>query len=180
MIFKPQKQPKKAGTVAVILYATAAGLFLISQFLKPPFPYQLMALIIISIALFITSRYILTDYKYVIRDAERASDKVSFTIVKINGSREAIMANFDLISVYAFEKCKKISDFEKKYGKVNKFYGYTSNFSSPDTYMMGIEFNQMKVLFAIEADENFAREIMARTVLNAPITNQNDKNERGN
>ena len=107
----------------------------------------------------------LTDYKYVITDIERPGDEVKFTIVKINGKREAIMANFNLIDAYALEKCKKISHFEKKHGKVDKFYGYTSNLSSPDTYMLAINFNQMKVLFGIELSPDFASEIRSRLVI---------------
>lgn len=180
MIFAPKKQPKKAAVLAVILYVAAAGLYLLGEIFTPRLAYQLSALVIVAIAIFITSRFLLTDYKYVIKDAERATDKISFTIVKINGSREAIMANFDFISIFALEKCKKISQFEKKHGKVNKFYNYCSNFSSPDTHMMGIEFNKMKVLFAIEADEKFVREITCRMTKNAPAIKENDTNEGGN
>ncbi len=164
MLYHPKKQPKKAALISVLLYAGAAVLFIISGFFAPRLAYQLGALVFISIGIFITSRYILTDYKYVIKDIERTGDEVKFSIIKVNGSREAVMANFDLLSAYALEKCKKISQFEKKHGKVNKFYGYTSNFSSPDTYMLAIEFNGLKVLFGIELSKDFAYELKSRLV----------------
>jgi hypothetical protein len=145
----------------------AAMMFLISNFLTPRLAYQLLGAILASVGIFFATRYMLTDYKYVITDIERPGDEVKFTIVKINGKREAIMANFNLIDAYAIEKCKKISQFEKKHGKVNKFYGYTSNFSSPDTYMLAINFNQMKVLFAIELNDSFAAELKNRLTFNS-------------
>lgn len=177
MLYYPKKQPKKATVISLLLYAGAIILFIISGFLAPKLAYQLGALVLVAIAIFFTSRYILTDYKYVIKDAEKATDKIGFTIVKVNGKREAVMANFDLISAYAFEKCKKISAFEKKHGKVNKFYGYTSNLSSPDTYMLGIEFNGLKVLFAIEANEEFAEQIHIRIPTEAQNNVENNSTD---
>ncbi len=167
MIYYPKKQPKRATAISLFLYIGAIALFIISSFFTPTMPYQLIALVLVSIGLFLTSRYILTDYKYIIKDAERSTDKIGFSIVKVNGKREAVMANFDLLDVYAFEKCKKISVFEKKHGKVNKFYGYVSNLSSPDTYMLALKFNGMKIILAIECSEDFAKEIKARIPQNA-------------
>jgi hypothetical protein len=167
MFYIPKKEPKKAALASVILIMLAAMMFLISNFLPPRLIYQLIGAIFASVGIFFATRYMLTDYKYVITDIERPGDEVKFTIVKINGKREAIMANFNLIDAYAIEKCKKISQFEKKHGKVNKFYGYTSNFSSPDTYMLAINFNQMKILFAIELNDSFAAELKNRLTFNS-------------
>ena len=172
MVYYPKKQPKKATVISLFLYVCAIAMFILSSYFTPRMVYQLIGLVLVSIALFITSRYVLTDYKYVIKDAERASDKVAFSIIKVNGKREAIMANFDLLDVFAIEKCKKIAQFEKKHGKVTKFYGYTSNLSSPNTYMMGIEFNKMRVLFAIELNEEFLAEIKSRIPLNGDSENK--------
>lgn len=176
MLYYPKKQPKKAALISVLLYAGAAVLFIISSFFAPKLAYQLGALVFISIGIFFTSRYILTDYKYVIKDIERAGDEVKFSIIKVSGSREAIMANFNLLDAYALEKCKKISQFEKKHGKVNKFYGYTSNFSSPDTYMLAIKFNGLNVLFGIELSEQFADELRARLTTTSDDTSSGKEN----
>lgn len=175
MIYQSKKQPKKAALISVILYALAAVLFILSNFITPTMPYQLIALVLVSIGVFLTSRYILTDYKYVIKDAEYQGDKIKFLIVKINGKRESVMADFELSSAYALEKCKKISEFEKKHGKVNKYYGYTSNILSPDKYMLAIEFNNMKVLFGIEINERFAAELSARIKPDSSDDAQNEK-----
>ncbi len=175
MLHYPKKQPKKAAIISVCLYAGAAVLFTASGFFQPRLAWQLMALVLVSVGIFFTSRYILTDYKYVIKDIERPDGEVKLSIIKINGSREAIMADFKLLDAYAFEKCRSLRDFEKKHGKATKFYGYCSNFSSPDTHMLAINFNNMKVVFAIEANEEFAREIEARLVINKENQNENGK-----
>ncbi len=175
MVYQPKKQPKKAALTSVVLYAISAVLFILGSFLTPSMAYQLAALVFISLGVFLTSRYILTDYKYVILDDDFDGNKTKFSIVKVNGNREAIMATFDFSSVYALEKCKKISEFEKKHGKTNKYYGYTSNFASPDKYMLAIEFNNMKVLFGIEPSEQFAAEISARINPESSESTQNEK-----
>ena len=175
MLYYPKKQPKKAALISVLLYGGAAALFIVSGFLAPRLAYQLIALVLVSIGLFLTSRYILTDYKYVIKDIERTGDEVKLSIIKVNGKREAVMASFKLLDAYALEKCKKISQFEKKHGKVDKFYGYTSNLSSPDTYMLAINFNQMKVLFGIELSPDFASELRSRLVINEDNSKTNGK-----
>ncbi len=172
MLYYPKKQPKKAALISVILYACAAVMFIISGFLTPKLAWQLLGLVFISVGIFFTARYILTDYKYVLKDIDRQGDEVKFTIIKINGKREAIMATFNLLDAYALEKCKKLSAFEKEHGKVNKFYSYCSNMSSPDTHMLAIKFNGLKVVLAVELNEEFANEIKSRMV------NTSDENER--
>lgn len=164
MYYTPKKQPKIAGILSVALYAAAATLYVLSEFFTPRLAYQLAALVLVALGLFFTSRYLLTDYKYVIRDIEQKDSEASFTIVKISGKREAIVANFDIISIYALEKCRKNSEFEEKHGKVTKIYNYTSNFASPDVYKLAINFNDMKVLFSVELCDEFAAEIKARMV----------------
>ena len=176
MYYVPKKQPKIAGIISVVLYGVAAGLYVLSEFITPRLVYQLAALVAVAVGLFFTSRYLLTDYKYVIKDIEQKDSEASFTIVKLSGKREAIIANFDIISIYALEKCRKNSEFEEKHGKVTKIYNYTSNFASPDTYKLAINFNNMKVLFSVELSEEFAAELKARMVQ----TPQNDTENSDN
>jgi len=173
MYYVPKKQPKIAGILSVALYGVAAALYVIGEFFTPRLLYQLFALVFVAVGLFFTSRYILTDYKYVIKDIDAKGEEASFSIVRLSGKREAIVANFDIISVYALEKCRKSSDFEAKHGKVTKIYNYTSNFASPDTYKLAINFNNMKVLFSVELSDEFAAELRARMVQTADNDTEN-------
>ena len=164
MYYMPKKAPKLAGIISACSYGVAAALYLLGEFFKPRLVYQLAALVFVALGLFFTARYILTDYKYVITDIERKGAEATFTIVKVSGKRETVVASFDLLDVYALEKCRKSSDFEKKHGKVDKIYNYTSNFSSPDTYKLAIKFNGTRVLLSVELSDEFAEEIRVRTV----------------
>ena len=66
---------------------------------------------------------------------------------------------------------KNFGLLKKKHGKVDKFYGYCSNFSSPDTHILAINFNNMKIALAIELSSEFAYELGAR------ITRQTDESK---
>ena len=114
MLYYPRKQPKNATLLSVILYMGAAAMFLISELAAPRLLWQLFALILVSVGIFFTARYLLTDYKYVIKDSEQSENQSKFTIIKVNGKREAIMATFNLVDAYSLERCKKLRAFEKK------------------------------------------------------------------
>ena len=162
MYYVPKKAPRNAAVISVSLFGGAAALYLVGEFFSPRLFFQLIALILAAVGIYLTSRYILTDYKYVLKDIDGPYQEISFTIVKVNGKREAIMANFELNDVYALEKCRKTSAFEQKHGKVNKVYNYCSNLLSPDVYKLALKFNGMNVLFSVELSEEFAREISVR------------------
>ena len=163
MIYYPKKNTGPAAAISIAMYCGAALLFLVSELGVPyKMVFQLAALVFLSFGIYFTARYMLTDYKYVIKDIEKPHDKVSFAIVKVNGKRETVTANFYLSSVYAFEKSEGVKKFEKKHGRVDKVYNDRSNFETSQIYAMAIEFNGMKVLFLLELSEEFADEIRAR------------------
>lgn len=163
MIYYPKKNTGPAAAISIAMYCGAALLFLVSELGVPyKMVFQLAALVFLSFGIYFTARYMLTDYKYMIKDIEKPDDKVSFAIVKVNGKRETVTANFYLSSVYAFEKSEGVKKFEKKHGRVDKVYNDRSNFKTSQIYAMAIEFNGMKVLFLLELSEEFADEIRAR------------------
>jgi hypothetical protein len=163
MIYTPRKNPKKAAYVSGTSFALAVALYTVGEFLPSGrMLFQILALLALAFAIMLVSRYLLTDYKYVIRDAERIGQETSFSIIKISGKRETPVANFDFVSVYAFKRCKGAREFEKEHGRVDKVYNYSSNFMSEDACAMAINFNSKKVLLIIEADEIFERDIKAR------------------
>ena len=125
-------------------------------------PMQLTALGLFAFGIMIIARYLLTDYKYVLSDTERADKGPSFTIVKVSGKREIAVATFDVSSVYKTLRCKSTRAFEKEHGRVDKVFNYCTNYRAEDRFAVAIEFNGMKVLIFIEADEIFERELVAR------------------
>ena len=163
MMYIPVKKPKKATYVSAVSLVIAVALYTVGELLPiPKMPFQLAALGLIAFGIFLIARYLLTDYKYVITDSERADKDPSFTIVKISGKRETAVATFDFTSVYKCCRCKKTSEFEKENGRVDKVFNYCTNYRAEDRYAVAIEFNGMKVLIFIEADIIFEREIAGR------------------
>lgn len=164
VIYIPIKKPKKATYVSAVSLVVAITLYTVGELAPvPKMPFQLVALGLIAFGVMLIARYLLTDYKYVITDSDRAGKEPSFSIVKMSGKRETPVATFDFVSVYQCDRCKKTSEFEKKYGKVDKVFNYCTNYRADDRYALAIEFNGMKVLIFIEADVIFERELVVRS-----------------
>lgn len=164
MIYQPKKYPKKVSIICVLLYGLGGTGYFIGEFVASfRMFFQLSAVIAVAFGMMLMARYLLTDHRYVISDIERMGDEVKFTIVKINGKRENVMATFNFDSIYAFEKTS-LKELEGKYGKVNKVYNYCQNFRAKDVYRMAIDFNGMKIVFVIECDDVFARAVECRMI----------------
>ena len=164
MYYIPKKIPKAAGLISVGFYGAAAVFYVLGEFLKPRLAFQLPALVLIALGVFFTSRYILTDYKYVLKDIERKGEEVTLTVVRVNGKRETVVASFDLLDAYAFEKCKTNTEFEQKHGKVDKIYNYVSNLFSEERHMLAFTFNGKKVALTIELCPEFVANVRALLV----------------
>lgn len=162
MIFQPKKDTKIASVTTVLIYAAGGTMYFIGEFVSSfRMFFQFSALALIAFGIYLMSRYLLTDHRYVISDIERRGDEVTFSVVRVTGRRENVMASFDFDDVYAFEQIS-LKEFEKKHGKVNKVFNYCQNFRPESPYRMGINFNGMKIVLVIEADETLAYEIKAR------------------
>lgn len=156
MIYIPKKKPKKAALTTVLTLVSAIILYVLGEIIgKYKMLFGLPALILISVGLMVLSRYLLCDHKYVLSGIESKGTESGFSIIKVAGSREVALAHFDVISIYAIERKMGAKEFEKKHGAVDKIYNYCSNLRPADICSMAIEFNGKKVLFLIEADENF-------------------------
>ena len=169
MIFQPKKDAKKASVTTVLLFAAGGTMYFTGEFVSGfRMFFQFSALALIALGIYLMSRYLLTDHRYVISDIERRGDEVAFSVVRVTGNRENVMASFDFADIYAFEQIG-LKEFETKHGRVNKVYNYCQNFRPEAPYRMGISFNGMKIVLVIEADEALAQEIRARLTENTDV-----------
>lgn len=159
MFYYPKKLPKRAALTSIALAFAATVVFLLGELFAPRMIFQLVGLFFVSAAIYTVSRYMLTDYKYLLRDIDEKGGEATFSIIRITGKREVVMATFEMKDAYAIEKCKSIRAFEKRNGKVNKVFRYTQNMLSDDRYMIAINFNGMKILFCIELSDEFAHAV---------------------
>ena len=163
MIYYPVKKPRNAVIFTLICFVLTAGLYTLGQLgFGYRMIFQLAALISLSVGIMMVSRYVLTDYKYVISDIDRRDGSMSFSIIRVAGKREVEMGHFDMTSIYACGRERSLGEFEHEHGKVDKVYNYTSNYRSGEQYRMAIEFNQKKIMFLIDASQSFEAEIDKR------------------
>ncbi len=156
MIYIPKKKPKKAAITTAVTLISAIVLYVVGEIVgKYKMLFGLPALILISIGLMVLSRYLLCGHKYVLTGIENRGAESGFSIIKLSGNREAALAHFDVISIYALEHRMSARSFEAKHGKVDKIYNYCSNLRPKDICCLAIEFNSKKILFLIEADNSF-------------------------
>ena len=156
MIYVPKKKPKKAALTTAATLGIAIVLYVLGEIIgKYKMLFGLPALILISLGLMVLSRYILCDHKYVLTGIDARGAESGFSIIKLSGNREATLAHFDVISIYALEHRMGAKAFEEKHGAVDKIYNYCSNLRPRDICSLAIEFNGKKVLFLIETDDNF-------------------------
>ena len=163
MTYYPMKAPRNAAIFTLVCFVLTAGLYTLGQLgFGFRMVFQLAALITLSVGIMMASRYVLTDYKYVISDIDRRDGSMSFSIVRVNGKREVEVAHFDMTSIYAYGRARSLGEFEREHGRVDKVYNYTSNYRSGEQYRIAINFNQKKILFVIDSSDAFASEIEKR------------------
>ncbi len=172
MVYYPKKQPKKATGVTLATILGASVLYVIGDLgIGYRAVFQLSALLFFAIGIMLMSRYILTDYKYRIAEPTSEDGSAYFIILKVNGQRSVEMAKFDMSEIYACKRCRAVKDFEAEHGKVDKVFNYTSNLSPADEIQIAITFNQKKMLFRIEGDQDFL------TLIEAKMTPKEENNE---
>ncbi len=164
MIYYPKKQPKTATLWTVAAIFSAALFYTLGELgIGYRAVFQCSALLLFAVAILLMSRYLLTDYKYVISDASSASDNVKFVIIKVSGKREVEMAKYDMTEIYAAGRFGSVKAFEAAHGNVNKYFNYCTNLAPKNSFFMAMTFNGMKILFRIECDAAFEKEILRIT-----------------
>ena len=155
----PKKEIKNAAIFSGICIFSAAALItasmFVSNFAVVRLVYRLSAVVFATAAIQITSRFILSDYIYIL-------DKTNFIIVKVNGAKSAQVCNISLeTSISVFEKNKKFSEIEKQFDKFNKT-NFCQNMIPYKLYVYIFELNQKKSAVIFEPDRNFIAEMQKR------------------
>ncbi len=159
MIFYPQKHPQNAAFITIGTIILAGVLYFIGDLgFGYRAAFQMTALLALAVGILILSRYILTDYKYIITAPNQDGTRY-FMIVKVSGKREFEMAKFDISELYAYKRCRSVKEFESENGDVDKIFNYLTNFRSPNEFQLAITFNGKKVLFRIDAEPELEAEI---------------------
>ena len=113
--YNPQKNVKKLGLVTGLLLMGAGILILIEKLipnLSTPWAFQLLAVGMLMISIFVTSRYIMKSYVYAIIDDDGSVD---LTVTEIQGRHVITVCRISLFSIEKIYVCdSKLSEREIK------------------------------------------------------------------
>ena len=152
-VYKPEKNTKKPIAICIVCIVCGITLFLLGGLgIGWRMGQQLAALVLLVIAIEVTTKYILTDYVYEISLADGSPDLI---VTKIGGSRSMAVCNIGADSVVCIERRGKLREFEQKYGRMDVRYNYYSNLGATDIVWIHFIHNEKKAMVAIEANEAF-------------------------
>lgn len=156
-VYKPEKNRKTPIAICVACIVCGLTLFVLGGMnIGWNLGQQIAALILLVIAIEITTKYILTEYVYEINLSDGSPDLI---VTKIGGTRSMAVCNIGADSIVCVIKRGKLRDFEKKYGRMDARYNYYSNFGTKDIVWLHFIHNEKKIIVAIEANEAFYAEI---------------------
>ena len=157
-IYKPEKNSKLPITICIACIAVGIVIFILGNFnIGHRLTQQLIALVLMVIAIEITTKYILTDYVYEINPEHSSPDLI---VTKIGGNRKMAVCNIGADSVICVQKRGKTKEFEEKYGRMDVKYSYISNLRAENVAWIHFIHNDKKVLVAIEVNDEFYGEIL--------------------
>jgi len=153
----PKKEAGNAAVFAGIFIAATAALWIMPFFIHNfRLIYQLSGVVTATIAVQITTRFIISGYIYIL-------DKTDFIIVRANGKKSVRVCNISLeTAVGISESNKKFAEIEKQFGKIDARLNYCQNLFPDKTYSYIFDFNDKKTLIKFECDKFFIAEMKRR------------------
>lgn len=120
---------------------------------------QVAAAVSLVIGIFISARYSLTDFKYMIQCSESVygENTADFTVIKIQGKKSKTVCRLSLETAVAVIPKIKLSALEAKYGAIERKFNYRVNLFANDNeiYYYIFEFNGKYSVIEFEADKAF-------------------------
>ena len=112
--YSPKKDSKKATGVVVILFSLAAGLFLFTMLLNIPYSWvlQLIAIVALTAAVFIVTRYLAKTFLYSINQNDNNSLDLDVLEITNGGKKQITVCRISIKSItesYQINKTDKDS-----------------------------------------------------------------------
>lgn len=152
--YTPKRNIKKAAILAAFTFIIAIILFLSAglghNLLLSPAIKQLIAVIFAAAGIFITSKYLVMKYVYVL--SEREDGEFDFSVIQVSGSRKCTVALISLSNVEEIKKIEgKISPDEKK--KYAEFYSYCVDIAPENAHLLIAKDGGKQIAIKIQPDE---------------------------
>lgn len=152
MIYVPEKQ-KTARYAAFLSIIAGFVIMTISYGISYQMFFQVVALTLVIIGVFLLVRYVLSEFRYIIDD--RDDGTCDFLVFKKQGKNDVKVCHISLSSV------EDVYRFGAKKVKSDTRFGYNQNITD-DKYVLLVEDGSKRTEVIIEPDEIFLREIKKR------------------
>ena len=143
MIFIPKQNPKQTSSLMIALFLIAAALYLAPNLttLIPAGLWQLLAVAVLTVSVFILARYRLTVYKYVFGD--------DLAVIKLQGHKEHRIC---FLSLSCAKKLLTKEEALKHKGKC-KVFNYSQNPKPEKLCRIYFDDSVEQLIVILEADE---------------------------
>ena len=156
IVYTPGRRNKAAFIISLILFiCTAAALCFGALGIGHRLVLQLVGTITLTSGVFITGRYSLCDFKYVLSPSELMPLAVDFSIVKKHLGKSKTVCNLSLETGIAVIPKLKVSELEKTYGTITRRFNYCVNIFPINSYYYIFKFNGGMHVIEFEPDEDF-------------------------
>ena len=156
--YKPEKNNALPIALCIACMACGITLFALGNFgIGWRLGQQVAAVVLLVVAIEVTTKYILTDYVYEISTEHGTPDLI---VTKIGGNRSMAVCNIGADSVVCIEKRGKLREFEEQHGRMDVRYNYISNLRAENVIWVHFIHNEKKALVAIEASDEFLAHLL--------------------
>jgi len=151
IVYTPKRRNKAAVIISLLLFiCTAAALCFGVLGIGNRLVLQIIGTISLTAGIFITGRYSLCEFKYVLNPTN-----TEFSIIKKQGGKSKTMCNISLETGIAIVPKLKVSELEKIYGTIKRRFNYCVNIFPIDSYYYVFKFNDGTHVIEFEPDEDF-------------------------
>jgi len=142
MSYTPPKNNRPPIVISILLFLCAASsVIFYSLNIGIVLILQLIIVIAVSAAGFITARYGLSSYTYII-ERDLSLDRVQrFKIIKTQANRRRIICDISLTTAIAVIPKAPMAEIHAKYGRINRKFNYNVNMFPESSYYYIFDYN---------------------------------------
>jgi len=166
--YKPERNPRQALLlVACLSILTCTGFFVASVIDNYRLFAQLIAVMLLALAILIVIRYTITEYEYTVSHD-------SFIVSKTVGNKSTILCSINLQTTIALVD-KKTYTHSKDFSDVTIKFNHNQNIKAAETYVFVYSFNGKKGMIEFEPNACFVK-ILSEAIENARKDRKDNNN----
>ena len=155
--YMPPRDIKKCSLASLIGFVVGFGFMYISGFVPYSYIFQILGIAVLSVAIFMTTRYMVR--KYVYSTMKAGDEDYDFVINEISGKRSKAVCrmNMDEITDFIYSESGKIPEkYAGKNGKDILRFDYCQDFLPGGAYYLYAELREGKVCIKFSPDAKLA------------------------